>query len=186
MKGRILCRSVSDFFRGRYAALFLLHLPLVPDLARLRDRSSVFIGAGSNSSAGGSWESCKPNSVPTRRVGGCHLSLRPIPGTRFTFANLARAAPRSPIWPCSRGGFPCPDDYASGGGLLPRRFTLTGHQLAPMAGGLHFLWHCLSESPCVDPARSQAGVISLRRFHRNDLLPVSAAPRPVEFGLSSS
>ena len=99
---------------------------------------------------------------------------------------LARAAPRSPIWPCSRGGFPCPDDCASGGGLLPRRFTLTGLRLAPKAGGLRFLWHFLSKSPCVDPARSQADVVPFKCFHPNEMLSVSAAPRPVEFGLSSS
>ena len=39
--------------------------------------------------------------------------------------NAERAAPRFPIWPCTRWGFPCLRDCSWSGGLLPRRFTLT-------------------------------------------------------------
>jgi hypothetical protein len=40
--------------------------------------------------------------------------------------NMERAAPGSPIWPCTRWGFPCLVAYASSGGLLHHLFTLTG------------------------------------------------------------
>lgn len=49
-------------------------------------------------------------------------------------AGLERAVPRRPIWPCSRGGFPCPGAHATGGGLLPRLFTLAATLAGP--GGL--------------------------------------------------
>ena len=67
-------------------------------------------------------------SAPDHSRGEDHLSQRLIPGTRWPTrrpANSERAAPRSPIWPCTRWGFPCPLDYSQGGGLLPRLFTLT-------------------------------------------------------------
>ena len=38
---------------------------------------------------------------------------------------MERAAPGSPIWPCTRWGFPCLLACAWSGGLLPRLFTLT-------------------------------------------------------------
>ena len=44
----------------------------------------------------------------------------------FTFANMERAAPGSPIWPCTRWGLPCLVACASSGGLLHHLFTLTG------------------------------------------------------------
>ena len=47
---------------------------------------------------------------------------------------MERAAPGSPIWPCTRWGFPCPADHSAGGRLLPYLFTLTAW-LAP-GGGL--------------------------------------------------
>ena len=93
----------------------------------------------------------------------------PIPSKR----KLKRAASWSPIWPCSRWGFPCPGDYSTGGGLLPRLFTLAAATEA--AAAVCFLWHCpsdgLSASPpaCI-PIRTDLGY---------------AASRPVEFGLSS-
>ena len=56
---------------------------------------------------------------------------------------LERAAPWSPIWPCSRWGFPCLLDYSRSGGLLPRLFTLAANtQLA----AVYSLWHCPSKS----------------------------------------
>jgi|SRR5690348_10110846 len=54
-----------------------------------------------------------------------HLSQQPIPGTRFVNRNMERAAPRFPIWPCTRWGFPCLRAYACSGGLLLHLFTLT-------------------------------------------------------------
>jgi hypothetical protein len=45
----------------------------------------------------------------------------PVPLSR----KLERAAPRSPIWPCTRWGFPCLEAYAWSGGLLLHLFTLT-------------------------------------------------------------
>ena len=53
-----------------------------------------------------------------------HLSQQPIPGTRPALRDLERATPRSPIWPCTRWGFPCLLAYARSGGLLPHLFTL--------------------------------------------------------------
>src|SRR5471032_427211 len=50
--------------------------------------------------------------------------------------NTERAAPRFPIWPCTRWGFPCRVACASRGALLPHLFTLAG-KLA-FAGGLIF------------------------------------------------
>src|SRR5262249_43298901 len=38
--------------------------------------------------------------------------------------NMERAAPGSPIWPCTRWGFPCLVACASSGGLLLHLFTL--------------------------------------------------------------
>ncbi len=74
-----------------------------------------------------------------------HLSERPIPGIEPACADWERAVPRSPIWPCSRGGFPCPVICMTGGGLLPRLFTLTGFRERNPA--VYSLWHCLLTRP---------------------------------------
>jgi len=47
---------------------------------------------------------------------------------------MERTAPRFPIWPCTRWGFPCLHTYAWSGGLLLHLFTLT-RSLA-WAGGM--------------------------------------------------
>ena len=68
-----------------------------------------------------------------------------------------RAAPRFPIWPCTRWGFPCRVACASRGGLLHHLFTLTA------SNGLRrsdFLWHFPSKSlptfrPRVSPAKPE-------------------------------
>ncbi len=80
------------------------------------------------------WKGCKPNSVcPDPEGSGekiiCLSSQypEPVPLSR----TLERAAPRSPIWPCTRWGFPCPPAHAGSGGLLPRLFTLTQLFLNP-------------------------------------------------------
>jgi hypothetical protein len=86
---------------------------------------------------------------------------------------------RSPIWPCSRWGFPCPADCATGGGLLPRLFTLAALRCRS-SGGLLFCGTIRQPrlSPplpaCIlQPARLAPGATGY------------AASRPVEFGLSS-
>jgi hypothetical protein len=53
------------------------------------------------------------------------LSQQPVPGTRPAKRDLERAAPGSPIWPCTRWGLPCLRACAWSGGLLPHLFTLT-------------------------------------------------------------
>jgi hypothetical protein len=60
----------------------------------------------------------------TRGWGENHLSQQPVPGTRFAGRNMERAAPGSPIWPCTRWGFPCLLACARSGGLLLHLFTL--------------------------------------------------------------
>lgn len=104
-----------------------------------------------------------------------HLSLQPIPGTdpalseprsqRLRASERAgeeRAAPRFPIWPCTRWGFPCLRAYAWSGGLLPHLFTLTTVH-ASMARAVCFLWHYpsgrLTASP---PACIQKPLLGLR------------------------
>src|SRR5262245_50995735 len=64
-------------------------------------------------------------SAPNFFGGENHLSQQPVPGTRFAMRNSERAAPGSPIWPCTRWGFPCLEVHTSSGGLLPHLFTLT-------------------------------------------------------------
>jgi hypothetical protein len=71
-------------------------------------------------------QGCKPNSVCA--PGGaeriiCLSSLYPKPVPRER--DMERAAPRFPIWPCSRWGLPCLRDCSWSGGLLPHLFTLT-------------------------------------------------------------
>ncbi len=69
------------------------------------------------------WKGCKPNSVcvPCETEKIIYLSGH----TRDLACATERATPRSPIWPCTRWGFPCPRDCSWGGGLLPHLFTLT-------------------------------------------------------------
>ena len=95
-------------------------------------------------------------SAPKGFGGENHLSERPIPGTRSAVRNLERAAPGSPIWPCTRWGFPCLRACAWSGGLLPHLFTLASASL-PRPGRFKFLWHYpsgrLTASPpaCIPP-----------------------------------
>ena len=86
---------------------------------------------------------------------------------------------RSPIWPCSRWGFPCPADCAAGGGLLPRRFTLAALRRRS-GGGLIF---------CGTFRRPRLSPRLPAYIQRPAWLAPAAtgyaASRPVEFGLSS-
>ena len=56
---------------------------------------------------------------------------------------MERAAPRFPIWPCTRWGFPCRVACASRGALLPHLFTITAGLRRRL---FHFLWHFPSAS----------------------------------------
>jgi hypothetical protein len=81
------------------------------------------------------WKGCKPNFVcALRRRESFVLATdtRNLPA----FADAERAAPRFPIWPCTRRGFPCRVACASRGALLPHLFTLAV-ELA-LKGGLIF------------------------------------------------
>jgi len=96
---------------------------------------------------------------------------KPVPPWR----NLERAAPRSPIWPCTRWGFPCPAGCPAGGELLPHLFTLA----PPLrAGRFAFLWHfpskCLETfRPRLSARRRAAGVTRHRALWCSDFPPPS-------------
>jgi len=111
-------------------------------------------------------------SAPPRGRGEAHLSQRPYPGPDPLSRAAARAAPRPPIWPCTRWGFPCPRACARSGGLLPHLFTLTRPPKKP--GGLF----------------SVALSVGRPRGHASRVYPARpgtgyAASRPAVFGLSS-
>ena len=102
------------------------------------------------------------------------MSQQPVPGTRSAVRNMERAAPGSPIWPCTRWGFPCLRACAWSGGLLPHPFTLTQLRSFERCQAVYFLWHFPSARlstwpPRVYPRQNQG----------------YAASRPMEFGLSS-
>ncbi len=114
---------------------------------------------------------------------------RPIPGTARSVRawraprlsrpqtrgerSLERAAPRFPIWPCTRWGFPCLLPCGWSGGLLPHLFTLT----RPVFERFGRFVFC-------GTFRRDASRRRLPRVSR--FRPGYAAPRPVVFGLSSS
>ena len=83
------------------------------------------------------WKGCKPNSV-------CALRRREsfvlATNTRnpSAFAEMERAAPGFPIWPCTRWGLPCRVACTSRGALLPHLFTLTASNGRRRSD---FLWH---------------------------------------------
>ena len=52
-----------------------------------------------------------------------------------------RATPRSPIWPCTRWGFPCLRACAWSGGLLLHLFTLTRLRSFERRQAVYSLWH---------------------------------------------
>jgi hypothetical protein len=116
---------------------------------------------------------CKPNSVCPGRPGERIICLSGHTRNPAAFAALERAAPRFPIWPCTRWGFPCPVACAPGGGLLPHLFTLA----LPVArrGGLFSV--ALSVNRASRPGCP-------RVFHPGEGTGY-AASRPAVFGLSS-
>ncbi len=80
---------------------------------------------------------------------------KPVPPKR----NTERAAPRLPIWPCTRWGFPCLASCLASGELLPHLFTLARPLRARRS---NFLWHFPSKCfetfcPRVSLSRPMAG-----------------------------
>jgi len=74
------------------------------------------------------WKGCKPNFVcPAKPPGRESFVLAASTRNPFRSAEPKRAVSGSPIWPCTRWGFPCLRAYAWSGGLLPRLFTLTAN-----------------------------------------------------------
>ena len=110
-------------------------------------------------------------SSPKCFGGENHLSQQPVPGTHSALRNLQRATAWSPIWPCTRWGFPCLRACAWSGGLLLHLFTLT----PPKRGGLFSVALSVDKPldlppACIHPAKTEG----------------YAASRPLVFGLSSS
>ena len=89
------------------------------------------------------------------------MSQQPVPGTCSARRNAERAAPGSPIWPCTRWGFPCLRACAWSGGLLPRLFTLTDASCETQA--VCSLWHCPSARLAAWPPASIRQPAFLRR-----------------------
>ena len=110
------------------------------------------------------------------------MSEQPVPETRDPLRDrLERAAPWSPIWPCSGWGLPCLVDYSSSGGLLPHLFTLTA-DTRPAA--VCFLWHCPSKRltaflPRVSPTKPWLRGIA--PFGVRTFLPGPAETEPKRF-----
>ena len=127
------------------------------------------------------WKGCKPNSVcpvaqaQTRERIICLCSQ--YPGPVSLARNLERAAPRSPIWPCTRWGFPCLVACASSGALLPHLFTLA--RVACATRAVCFLWHYpsgrLAASPPACIPAIQARVTRHRALWCSDFPPPARA-----------
>ena len=86
---------------------------------------------------------------------------------------------RSPIWPCSRWGFPCLRACAWSGGLLPHLFTLAIGRRAALRPSSHN-GGLFSVALSVGTPRGVASRVYLSCWQSY------AASRPVEFGLSSA
>ena len=149
------------------------------------------------------WKGCKPNSVCAACAAEriiCLCSQYPEPDSLAR--TLERAAPGSPIWPCTRWGFPCPADYSASGGLLHHLFTLAPLFLKPSnrhfdsmstnvrrticahfgsrkSGAVCFLWHCpsgcLTTSPPACTSAAQARVTRHRALWCSDFPPPTCA-----------
>ena len=94
------------------------------------------------------------------------MSQQPVPGTRSDLRNLQRAAAWSPIWPCTRWGFPCPLACARGGGLLLHLFTLTACSGTCIrdSAAVCFLWHFPSGRLSASPPASILKLASFRQL----------------------
>ena len=101
----------------------------------------------------------KPNSVPPRSpADSTPISLaRLAPGAPLSrSATITRELPRFraaagrqlPVLSCTPWGLSCPGTYAPGGGLLPRRFTLT---VGPFGFGGGLFSVTLSIAPGLGP-----------------------------------
>jgi len=114
------------------------------------------------------------------------LSEQPVPGTRSACAERKRAASPSPIWPCTRWGFPCLVAHAPSGGLLPHLFTLTltGFRVSVMKPETHAGRFVFCGTVRRDASRRRRPRVSaIPRTHVHGC--GYAASRPVVFGLSS-
>ena len=96
---------------------------------------------------------------------------KPVPLSR----NTERAAPRFPIWPCTRWGFPCPASYPAGGGLLHHLFTLTRRRSLRSYGGRFVFCGTLrrddSRRPRPRVSHDQVGVTRHRALWCSDFPP---------------
>jgi len=115
----------------------------------------------------------KPGSVRPRGRDG-HFSRRAIARTlqQPTRGVLVETGHLSPlIWPCTDRGLPCRTCCQMRGGLLPRRFTLTGGALPAVYSLWHFPSRAFRRAPA--PRRYLAirpvvpGLSSVGRTHRD-------------------
>ena len=123
------------------------------------------------------WKGCKPSFVFALTSGENHLSQQSIPGTRLGVRDSERAAPRFPIWPCTRRGFPFLADHSASGRLLPHLFTLTCASCE--APAVCFLWHYpsgrLAASPPACIPAERAWVTRHRALRCSDFPPPARA-----------
>jgi len=108
------------------------------------------------------WKGCKPNFVFPEKSGERIICLSSqYPGPVSLSRNLERAAPGSPIWPCTRWGLPCLVAYAPSGGLLPHHFTLT--DVSHETPAVYSLLHCPSGRLTASPPACISKSAFLRR-----------------------
>ena len=124
-------------------------------------------------------------SAPKASGGENHLSQQPVPGTRSALRNLERAAPRSPIWPCTRWGFPCLRARAWSGGLLPHLFTLTPSKISNFKFEISKGRFVFCGTFRRDASRRRLPRVSQRTLELAFAAKSYAALRPAVFGLSS-
>ena len=99
----------------------------VADISRIlfRCACSRRTGDGHSSPAGNRFLAGGVSRRACDRYPGRASDFHPRPGRR----------PGVPVWPCTAWGLSCPEGCPSGGGLLPRLFTLTASPLQARRGG---------------------------------------------------
>src|ERR1051326_642276 len=95
---------------------------LKPDKGKTKCRTSSMSGAGFKNDFGRAVSRILSTRLRRERI--ICLSSQ-YPGLVPQCGTKERAAPWSPIWPCTRWGLPCLVAYAPSGGLLLHLFTLT-------------------------------------------------------------
>lgn len=119
----LLCNTLSRPFGHR----------IDPALDPLRYGRRSRARARGASQRGANGPACTPGSVRGREPRGrSSLSATRCRAAPAAYPRTRRAASASSVWPCSGRGLPCGPCHHDPGGLLHRRFTLTG--VAP--GGL--------------------------------------------------